>query len=215
MGLSPFSLRSSFMIKVLLPKRENTLKNLVYQIGKQNDEDYEQRQRFGGFQIYQSNTSDWQNGSLCYKDTSSTADELSLIPDIPCTGSAQFLTIYSDRRSGNLSWYSENAFLELCEVEVYGCPLEKYGDGNCDSECGVGCANGLCDPVTGKCASCTPEFYGSHCNHTCPFNCKDNRCMQSNGECEDCEDGFFGSSCDVCSVGCTNRSCDKISGNCS
>ncbi|XP_021369737.1 uncharacterized protein LOC110460865 isoform X4 [Mizuhopecten yessoensis] len=179
------------------------------------DQVYQQRQRFGGYQIYQSNTSDWRNGSLCHKDTTVTAAALSLTPQIQCTGSAQYLTIYSDRRSGGISWYSSNAILELCEVEVFGCPLGKYGDRNCDSDCNLGCANTLCDPVTGECASCTPGYYGSHCNQTCLFNCKDNRCLQSSGKCEDCEDGFFGSSCDDCYIGCINRVCDKISGNCS
>ncbi|XP_021355664.1 uncharacterized protein LOC110451806 isoform X2 [Mizuhopecten yessoensis] len=79
-----------------------------------------QRKRFGGYQIYQSNTSDWRNGYLCHKDTTSTSADLSLTPRIQCTGSAQYMTIYSDRLTERLSWYSDEAILELCEVEVYG-----------------------------------------------------------------------------------------------
>ncbi|XP_021361993.1 uncharacterized protein LOC110455893 [Mizuhopecten yessoensis] len=141
-----------------------------------------QPRRFGGYQIYQSNTSDWRNGYLCHKDTTPTPNALSLTPQIPCTGSAQYLTIYSDRRPGGLPWYSDTAILELCEVEVYGCPLDKYSKGKCERVCDAGCADSLCDPVTGECAKCVPGMYGPNCTQTCPVSCQD-KCERNTGEC--------------------------------
>ncbi|XP_021359206.1 cell death abnormality protein 1-like [Mizuhopecten yessoensis] len=180
------------------------------------DQGNQQRQRFGGYQIYQSNTSDWRNGYLCHKDTPSTAAALSLTPHIQCTVSAQYLTIYSDRRSGGLSWYSDNAILELCEVEVYGCPLGKYGDGNCDTDCDVGCANSLCDPVTGRCAYCAVGHYrsGSLCVE-CPLNCYDDICIVESGVCSACTPGYYGNHCNqTCSFDCKDNRCMQSNGEC-
>ncbi|XP_021355665.1 multiple epidermal growth factor-like domains protein 10, partial [Mizuhopecten yessoensis] len=180
------------------------------------NEGYQQQERFGGYQIYQSNTSDWQNGHLCHKDTTSTPATLSLTPQIQCTGSAKFLTIYSDRRAGGLVWYSNNAILELCEVEVYGCPLGKYGDGNCDSDCDVGCAKSLCDPVTGGCANCAVGYYrfGSLCVE-CPSNCYDNICNAESGVCSACTPGYYGSRCyQTCPFNCKDNRCMQSNGEC-
>ncbi|OWF46319.1 receptor-type tyrosine-protein phosphatase kappa-like [Mizuhopecten yessoensis] len=180
------------------------------------NETEEQKKRFGGYQIYQSNTSDWRVGHRCRIDRTSTSKELSFTQKIRCPGIAQFLTIYSDRRSPDRSWYSKKAILELCEVEVYGCPLGKYGKGTCESDCAAGCANSLCDPVTGECKYCADGYYkdGSLCIE-CPSNCNDDVCDVESGVCSACTPGYYGRHCyQTCLFNCKDNRCIQSNGKC-
>ncbi|XP_060082753.1 multiple epidermal growth factor-like domains protein 10 [Ylistrum balloti] len=189
----------------------------LVKIYNRNDVAKERSSRFGGFQIYLSNTTDWRNGDNCHTDTTSTWQSMDLAPSIQsCTGNTIYLTIYVDRRPNKrFDWYSGYAILELCEVEIYGCPLRKFGNNSCDSNCDTTCFNNLCHPNTGRCTSCVKGNYGSFCDNTCPVNCKDGVCDQHTGECEDCVDGYHGRKCDQrCSDHCKGNVCNQGNGTC-
>ncbi|XP_060085460.1 fucolectin-1-like, partial [Ylistrum balloti] len=117
-----------------------------------NDSVHGQSRRFGGFQIYLSNTTDWRNGDNCHTDTTSTWQSMDLAPSIQsCTGNTIYLTIYVDRRPNKpYTWYSDYAILELCEVEIYACVNGNYGS-FCDTTCPDNCKDGVCDQHTGEC----------------------------------------------------------------
>ncbi|XP_060084650.1 multiple epidermal growth factor-like domains protein 11 [Ylistrum balloti] len=173
--------------------------------------------RFGGFQIYLSNTTDWRNGDNCHTDTTSTWQSMDLAPSIQsCTGNTIYLTIYVDRRPDKpYSWYSDYAILELCEVEIYGCPLGKFGNNNCDSNCSTTCVNNSCNPDTGRCTSCVNGNYGSFCDKTCPDTCKDGVCDQHTAECEACVNGNYGRFCgNTCPDTCKDGVCDQHTAEC-
>ena len=63
------------------------------------------------------NTTDISKGKLCYKDTGYRLDN---IPTCPVHG--QYVIYHNERLSGVVypGGYSEYAFNELCEVEVFG-----------------------------------------------------------------------------------------------
>ncbi|XP_069128366.1 platelet endothelial aggregation receptor 1-like [Argopecten irradians] len=199
--------------------------------------------RLAGFQIYLSNTSDWRSGVRCYQDQSTSLDLLFAKQYVACQGVAQYLTIYSDRRTHTYTWYSTKAILELCEVYIYGCPLGKFGNGNCNEDC-IDCLDSLCHPTSGICDTCASGYYtiedgcfpcltncaGNTCNGTtgaCSDGCLPGfsgtycKCLANCGDqpcsqetCSNCNSGYFGSTCTPCPSGCNASTCDKALGVC-
>ncbi|XP_069125813.1 uncharacterized protein [Argopecten irradians] len=204
------------------------------------------QQRFAGYQLYVSNTtSSPQDGVLCFEDTSRTRGALQLNVTHLCPNVSQYVTVYNYRSNPTRQdWYDNHAVLELCEVQVWGCPVGTYGDGNCDSACSGNCYGGNCNATTGTCFYCVPQTYGAKCEQNCSINCKDRLCMKENGNCNECIDGKRGYRCDLdcpdtctkcaqttehcfeCSIGkhgaqceldCSvncKEKCDKTTGNC-
>lgn len=75
-----------------------------------------------GFAVYVSNTTNRNDGVLCYKDRSYSTRTLPDRVTIRCLQTAQYVIYYNERRRGVVydSDYSHNVFGDLCEVEVYG-----------------------------------------------------------------------------------------------
>ncbi|XP_062609460.1 uncharacterized protein LOC134271243 [Saccostrea cucullata] len=89
-------------------------------------------ERFLGFRVYLSNTTNRLDGHLCCHDTNYTRSTIPAIVNITYTFHAQYV-IYYNEKLGNVKYpddYSYYAFNELCEVEVYGCMTGYHGP-NC------------------------------------------------------------------------------------
>lgn len=72
-----------------------------------------------GYSLYVSYTKSKENSYLCYKDKSE--GKPSVNKNIPCYSSGRYVIYYNERnQTGNPTYFSENAFNELCEVEVLG-----------------------------------------------------------------------------------------------
>ncbi|XP_033737764.1 cell death abnormality protein 1-like isoform X2 [Pecten maximus] len=169
--------------------------------------------RLAGFEIYLSNTSDWTSGEPCYKDTTANLASMSATQSVTCQGVARYVTIYSDRRVKAYTWYSDQAYLELCEVYVNGCPFGMYGYGNCNNNC-TNCLGNLCDPTSGTC-ECEAGYHGDQCDRICPSNCRHNLCDMASGRCTECETGFHGTNCSKgCPSNCKDRMCMQEDGRC-
>uniref|UniRef100_A0A8W8NTF1 EGF-like domain-containing protein n=1 Tax=Magallana gigas TaxID=29159 RepID=A0A8W8NTF1_MAGGI len=105
--------------------------------------------------------------------------------------------------------YSSNAFNELCEVGVYGCPVTGYYGDNCTMPCPQNCQEGHCDIVDGTCLGCKAGYIGSRCNEECDRSkfgpdcnkicghCLQNgHCHHINGSCMNgCDPGYHGTQC--------------------
>nr|XP_034319110.1 uncharacterized protein LOC105334073 isoform X2 [Crassostrea gigas] len=102
---------------------------------------------------------------LCYKDTNFTAASIPPTMNISCDVLGRFVIYYNSRK--NLSPinhdYSPKVFNNLCEVEVYGCPIGVYG-ANCDIPCPRNCT--YCNYITGKClGDCSLGYSGHSCEN--------------------------------------------------
>ncbi|XP_033739255.1 uncharacterized protein LOC117326606 [Pecten maximus] len=175
------------------------------------------QERLAGYQLYVSNTTTSpRDGVLCYEDTSSTRRAVQLVVTHMCPYIGQYVTVYNYRNNTpRYSWYSDEAFLELCEVQVFGCQVGRYGEGNCNNQCPRNCYRGNCDSTTGACFYCITGKYGNTCDQDCPASCKDMLCGKNTGNCTDCIPRKYGIRCEHdCSTNCQDRLCDKDSGNC-
>ncbi|XP_069126483.1 scavenger receptor class F member 1-like isoform X1 [Argopecten irradians] len=171
--------------------------------------------RFAGYQIYVYNTTGVQP-TLCYSDMSSNISDVKLTVTHQCPYVTRYVQVYNYRVNNKRhEWYSDNAVLELCEVQVWGCPVGRYGDGNCDSVCPEDCYGGNCNATTGACFHCAPQKYGDKCDNDCSINCLNQICEKDTGNCNDCVSKTFGKQCDEdCSVNCLDQLCEGETGNC-
>eukprot|EP00105_Crassostrea_gigas_P039175 XP_019923323.1 PREDICTED: uncharacterized protein LOC109618913 [Crassostrea gigas] len=122
--------------------------------------------RFLGFSIYISNTTKLSDGKLCYKDTYFTRRTIPAVFNTTCFVHGQYVIYYNERLPGVTypSDYSEYAFSDLCEVEVYECDNRKYGDG-CQKSCGQCVNKTQCDHVIGTCPQgCEAGYKGQMCD---------------------------------------------------
>lgn len=130
------------------------------------------------------------------------------------------------------------AYVDLCEVEVVGCPVGWYGK-QCNQRCPSTC-NGLCDIDTGVCTyGCKIGWTGEKCNIECQegtfgSNCKfDCHCLAdacnirtglcTSGECkkgwmgqscsQECPEHRFGYNCNE-TCHCLYSTCDRFDGIC-
>ncbi|XP_056008312.1 receptor-type tyrosine-protein phosphatase epsilon-like [Ostrea edulis] len=179
-----------------------------------------------------SNGQEWKT---CYTDSTPYNKPIPMPSSIECHQQTQYISFNTNSPS---PWDQSQVFLEICEVEVYGCGINQYGE-NC-TECVENCArchvvNGCvecqsrftgrdckeCVPgYTGdKCDTpCTSGWYGSDCLFKCSGNCVNNEdCDHVDGACVNgCQPGYIGSSCSqICEYGWYGLSCqNQCSGHC-
>ncbi|XP_048777615.2 multiple epidermal growth factor-like domains protein 11 isoform X1 [Ostrea edulis] len=106
---------------------------------------------------------------------------------------------------------SEKTRVKIFEIRYFECTNGTFGE-NCSSACatgsGIDCNINAVDCVSQK------GFFGKFCNQTCSESCDESGCNLLTGKCLSCKNGYFGPLCEKnCSFGC-QRSCGKVSGNC-
>eukprot|EP00105_Crassostrea_gigas_P042813 XP_019926961.1 PREDICTED: uncharacterized protein LOC109619993 [Crassostrea gigas] len=168
-----------------------------------------------GFSVYFSNTTDRLQGTLCFKDNNFTKDTLPSVFTKNCFVHGQYVINYNERLPGVVypGGYYWSVSIQLCEVEVYGCPVAGcYGSNNTFPCPDVNCQN--CHMETGTCQGCKPGYmyqghrcelecdkgwYGIGCNETCGHCRNESQCSNDNGTCEaGCDAGFTGDQCKTC-----------------
>lgn len=107
---------------------------------------------FLGFSLYVSNTSDRLQGKLCFKDDHFNRSTIPAVFSTICYEHGKYVIYYNERLKGVSypSDYNSDAENDLCEVEVYGCPVQTT---HCD----------VLDTVECVCLACKPGYYGDQC----------------------------------------------------
>ncbi|XP_021356824.1 multiple epidermal growth factor-like domains protein 10 isoform X2 [Mizuhopecten yessoensis] len=164
---------------------------------------------------------------ICYSDTDPALSSANH-ENQSCSNIGRYITFYNQRETLSGSDYSLDAVLELCEVKVMGCPINKHGL-NCSEDCPARCTNNLCFPGNGTCMrGCKPGYTGSACEKPCDdyfFGqncalecfCAAGPCITVEGKCPQggCSAGYNGTSCNTeCVDGTFGDNCGSKCGHC-
>ena len=86
------------------------------------DKNNQYTSRFLGFSIVVSNTTNPRGGVVCFRDTKLNRSTIPAVFDIDCHVTGRYVIYYNERNPelGYPKDYSQFAYAELCEVEVYG-----------------------------------------------------------------------------------------------
>ncbi|XP_062605899.1 uncharacterized protein LOC134267698 [Saccostrea cucullata] len=121
--------------------------------------------RFLGMSVYVSNTTEKNEGVLCFKDSKYTRTTIPNTITIECIKHGRYVIYYNER----LPWvtypagYSQYAFNELCELEIFGCSTSGVFGKHCNVPCPQNCQEGHCDIVNGTCLGCVAGYKGERC----------------------------------------------------
>ncbi|XP_056003464.1 multiple epidermal growth factor-like domains protein 10 [Ostrea edulis] len=168
----------------------------------------------------------------CYKDNITAPATPPAVIDIPCKETARYVIVETTYDAPEDNILKETGpVLEICEIEVYGCSVGRYGEScspcqgcsTCDiisgaCPCSDTCVNAACNPSNGYCTEgCITEYWGNTCKSQCSQHCIGNMCEQGNGTCtNDCAEFRYGYTCEhQCSPQCSPRTCDRVTGACS
>nr|XP_022306912.1 receptor-type tyrosine-protein phosphatase T-like [Crassostrea virginica] len=189
-------------------------------------------ERFLGFSVYISNTTNKEDGVLCFRDTSYTKATIPNPVSITCPYHGRYVIYYNNRTHPPYpEGYSPYAYNELCELEVIGCPTPGYYGESCSLPCPQNCQEDRCHITEGSCLGCVPGYIGDKCDAICNGNTYGQECNTSCGNCingeqchhmtgicpNGCDKGVYdGDKCDqACPPGWYGKNCSKECGpNC-
>ncbi|XP_048776046.2 multiple epidermal growth factor-like domains protein 11 isoform X2 [Ostrea edulis] len=192
------------------------------------------------YEVYLSNTAQWQNSFLCVKDALSY-----VLPGL--VGNCQVFARYVIFHNAVASDDANSAVLKfspVCEVIVEGCEQSGTYGLYCDKRCPENCRDNICRIEGGDCYSCrdgwtgnkcekpcTSGWFGRNCSKHCSENCIGGNCdhVDAIGTCIDgckpgwmnrtcnqaCSSGWYGRNCSKsCSENCIGGNCDHVDGTC-
>uniref|UniRef100_K1QZ68 Multiple epidermal growth factor-like domains 11 n=1 Tax=Magallana gigas TaxID=29159 RepID=K1QZ68_MAGGI len=178
-----------------------------------------------GFSVYISNTTDRLQGTLCYKDDNFTVYTIPAVFTTTCPVHGQYVIYYNERLPGVTYPFVS---VDLCEVEVYGCPATGcYGSNNTLPCPDVNCQ--YCHIETGTCQGCKPGYQGYRCELACDEGIFGTECKETCGHCRDvshcsningtcltgCGAGYQGDLCKTpCDKGKYGSECNETCGHC-
>nr|XP_022309782.1 multiple epidermal growth factor-like domains protein 10 isoform X2 [Crassostrea virginica] len=200
--------------------------------------------RFLGFSVYISNTTQKEDGVLCFRDIYYTRATIPNPINFSCQYHGRYVIYYNNRTHPPFpNDYDEYAYNELCEVEVNGCVASGFYGESCSIPCPPNCQEGHCHITEGTCLGCIAGYSGNKCDKRCTENTYGFECSRKCGKCRNrsqcnhvtgtcpmgCDRGKYGDECvsdcpkyqygyncnENCSVNCDgSRQCDSESGHC-